>query len=237
MRVVVLAGGRGSRLGRRTEDRPKPLVEIGGRPILWHVMMLCAHHDLREFVIATGYRGGQIKRFFEDQDPDDADRWSVQVVDTGEGTATGGRVGRLRGQLEGEDFVLVWSDGLTDLDLGAMIDFHRSHGRLATLAAVHPPSRFGQLELDEVRVARFEEKPVRSDEWVSGGFFALSPGVLDHIDGDDTDWDRQVLVQLAEAGELMAYRHDSFWRCMDTPDDVRRLESLWSDRAPWAVWR
>jgi glucose-1-phosphate cytidylyltransferase len=238
LKVAVLAGGRGWRLGERTERQPKALVEIGGRPILWHVMRICIHHGLDRFVVATGYRGEEIERFLREQPGDgEAERWSVEIVDTGLDTATGGRLGRLRERLDGDRFVLAWCDGLADLDLGALLEFHRSHGRLATLAAVHPRSRFGELELAGDRVSRFAEKPVRRDDWVSGGFFALEPEVLDYVRDDRTDWDREVLVRLSEAGELMAYRHDSFWRCMDTPDDARALEQLWGDGAPWAVWR
>jgi glucose-1-phosphate cytidylyltransferase len=161
----------------------------------------------------------------------------VEVVDTGIDTPTGGRIARLRERLADQPFVLAWCDGVADLDLGAMLDFHRSHGRAATLAAVHPRSRFGQLQLSDGEVTEFAEKPIRSEEWISGGFFALEPRALDWVKGEHDDWDREVLVRLCEAGELMAYRHESFWRCMDTPEEARSLEELWGNGAPWAVWR
>ena len=230
----MLAGGRGGRLGEWTKTRPKALVEIGGRPVIWHVMRLCAHHGLREFVIATGYKGEQIERYFHDRDS--GTPWSVAVEDTGPGTLTGGRLRRLRAHLDGETFLLAWCDGLTDLDLGELLEFHRSHGRLVTLSAVHPRSPFGHLELEDGRVTRFTEKPRRADEWVSGGFFAVEPGVLDYLEGDDSDWDSEVLVRLAGEGELMAYRHGGFWRCVDTPEEAASLDSEWRAGAPWAVW-
>jgi glucose-1-phosphate cytidylyltransferase len=199
-------------------------------------MRLCAHHRLREFVIATGYEAEQIERYFRDRDGDDESSWSVEVEDTGEGTFTGGRVRRLRAHLDGGTFLLAWCDGLTDLDLSQLLEFHRSHGHLVTVTAVHPRSRFGHLELDEDKVTRFTEKAYATDEWVSGGFFAVEPGAFDYLEADDSDWDVDVLPRLAAEGELMAYRHAGFWRCLDTPEEAASLDAEWRAGAPWKVW-
>jgi glucose-1-phosphate cytidylyltransferase len=255
MRTVILAGGLGTRLTEETEVRPKPMVEIGGYPILWHIMKHYAHYGLKEFVVALGYKGEIIKRYFidcldldgsltlslkerrverHDRHPED---WTVHLVETGLHTITGGRLKRLQPLLSEGTFMMTYGDGVCDVDLRQLLEFHRAHGRLATITAVRPPARFGGLEFDGDRVVRFTEKPQLGEGWINGGFFVLEPGVLDYIDGDATHWEREPLEQLARGGQLMAYRHDSFWQCMDTLRDQRLLESLWaSHRAPWKMW-
>jgi glucose-1-phosphate cytidylyltransferase len=255
MRVVILAGGYGTRLMEETEVKPKPMVEIGGRPILWHIMKHYSHYGFRDFTVALGYKGEIIKRYIldyadldgsftvslrdrrverHDHHPED---WSVHLVDTGLQTITGGRLKRLQGMLRGAAFMMTYGDGVADVDLGKLLKFHRAHGKLATVTAVRPPSRFGGLEFEGDRVVRFTEKPQIGEGWINGGYFVLEPGVLDYIEGDATHWEREPMNRLAEEGELMAYRHESFWQCMDTLRDRRLLESLWaSGEAPWAVW-
>ena len=260
MKVAILAGGLGTRLAEETEIRPKPMVEIGGRPILWHIMKIYSHFGLNEFVIALGYKGEYIKRYFVDycslngnlqvdlarglvhrQDEGagalTTENWSVDLVETGLKTQTGGRIKRLAPFLSDSTFMLTWGDGLADVDITRLLDFHYSHGRLATVTAVRPPARFGRLDLVGEQVVRFTEKPQLEAGWINGAFFVLEPGVMDYIDGDSTHWEREPLERLAADGQLMAYRHDSFWQCMDTLRDRRRLEQLWEDgRAPWRVW-
>lgn len=255
LRVAILAGGVGTRLvGERT--KPKPMVEIGGRPILWHIMMHYAHYGFRHFVIALGYRGEMVKKYLVDYcslssnltvnladgrvkihegpRPD----WTVDLIDTGIPTLTGGRVKRLAPHLGGETFMLTWGDSVSDVDLRDLLAFHRSHGKLATMTVVHPAARFGHLDLRGDQVAEFSEKPQTRTGWINGAFFVLEPGVLDYIDGDDTQWERRPLEQLAKVGQLMAYKHTSFWQCVDTLRDKRLLEELWeSGEAPWRVWR
>jgi len=255
MKTVILAGGAGTRLAEETDTRPKPMVEIGGRPILWHLMKQYAHYGLKEFVVALGYKGEVIKRYFLDYadlngsltlsikerrverhecHPED---WTISLMDTGIHTITGGRLKRLQQILCTGTFMMTYGDGLSDVDLGKLLQFHRSHGKLATITAVRPPARFGALEFDGDRVVRFTEKPQLGEGWINGGFFVLEPDVLDFIEGDATHWEREPLERLARDGQLMAYRHESFWQCMDTLRDVRLLESLWAGgRAPWKVW-
>jgi glucose-1-phosphate cytidylyltransferase len=255
MRVVILAGGVGSRLSEETDLRPKPMVEIGGRPILWHIMKHYTAGGCREFVIALGYRGDVIKEYFADtvslegslsvftrdrhieRHDETSEDWVVHLVETGHDTMTGGRLKRLRRWVGDGTFLMTYGDGLADLDLRALVDFHRSHGKLATVTAVRPPSRFGGIELDGDRVATFSEKSQLGEGWINGGFFVLEPRVLDYIEGDHTQWERDPLERLAAEGQLMAYRHASFWQPMDTLRDKRQLDSLWSSgRAPWKVW-
>lgn len=255
MKVGILAGGHGTRLAEETEIKPKPMVEIGGRPILWHIMMHYAHFGLKDFVIALGYKGEVIKRYMLDYCPLNSDLtvnlrdgevsihdgyrsdWIVELVDTGMSTMTGGRIKRLAPYLGNETFMLTWGDGVSDLNLLDLLDFHRSHGRLATLTAVHPPARFGHIELDGDRILEFSNEPQTSEGWINGAFFVLEPEVFDYIEGDDTQWEREPLEQLAEEGQLMAYRHTSFWQCMDTLRDKALLGELWeSGRAPWRIW-
>ncbi len=254
MKVAILAGGLGSRLAEETEDKPKAMVAIGGRPIVWHIMMHYARHGFRQFVIALGYRGGVIKDYVLSDclpsgsravDPASQGRtdngcgadWTIELVETGTYTQNGGRIKRLCPYLESGTFMLTYSDGLSDVNLRELLAFHRSHGKLATLTAVHPPSRFGHLELDGDRVVTFCEKPRIRDTWINGAFFVAEPGIFDYIEGDDTQWEREPLERLAREGQLMAYRHTSFWQCMDTLDEKRLLEELWqSGSAPWKTW-
>lgn len=267
MKAAILAGGLGTRFSEETRRRPKALVEIGGRPIIWHVMRHYAHFGFSEFVLAGGYRKADLARYFADHHRlegsvaidlrtgttvrhDDGtpgrgtlgrgalDRgaldWVVHVIDTGEHTMTGGRVKRLAPFLGNETFMLTWCDGLADVDLAALLAFHRSHGRLATVTAVQPPGRFGHLTLDGDTVTGFAEKPERSGEWINGAFFVLEPGVFDYIEGDDTMWEEEPMRRLAADGQLMAHRHDGFWQCMDTAKERDLLEKLWATgKAPW----
>lgn len=254
--MVILAGGQGTRLAEETEIRPKPMVEIGGRPILWHIMKHYSGHGFTEFVVALGYRGEDIKRFFLDYVSlngdltiglrdrsiarlhEEADDWIVHLVDTGLDTNTGGRLGRLREWLGGEPFMLTYGDGVSDVDLGALEATHRASGKLATLTAVRPPSRFGGLDFEQGGQVRFIEKPQIGEGWVSGGFMMFEPEVLDRVTGDETNLERDVLEELSLAGALGAFRHEGFWQSMDNIRDVRYLRGLWaSGQAPWATWR
>jgi glucose-1-phosphate cytidylyltransferase len=260
MKVAILAGGLGSRISEETEVKPKPMVEIGGRPILWHIMKHYGRYGYEEFVIALGYKGEAIKRYMLDysslhsdlrvglrdgsvtrngngngngSNPDD---WTVDLIDTGQGTATGGRIKRLAPHLGGSTFMLTWGDGVSNVDLDRLLAFHRSHGKLATLTAVRPPARFGHLQLDGDQIFEFSEKPQIGEGWINGAFFVLEPGVFDYIDGDATQWEREPLERLARDGQLMAYRHEEFWQCMDTLRDKKLLEGLWHNGAPWRTW-
>ncbi len=236
MKVGILAGGKGSRLSEETVLKPKPMVEIGGQPILWHIMMIYAAQGFDEFAIALGYKGEIIERYVRDSLASNRE-WKVDLIDTGEKTHTGGRIKRLANVLGDETFMLTWSDGLAPIDLQDLLRFHRRHGRLATVTAVHPPPRFGHIELDGDRVARFSEKPLHGGGWINGAFFVLEPGIFDYIDGDATSWEQEPMERLAADGQLMAYRHEGFWQCMDTLHDKMRLETLWeSGEAPWKIW-
>jgi glucose-1-phosphate cytidylyltransferase len=255
MKVVILAGGFGTRLREETEVRPKPMVEIGGRPILWHIMKHYAHHGFREFVIALGYKGDAIKRYFLDYYPlqggitvslasgkvevhDGArEDWIVHLADTGLDTQTGGRVRRLEPSLRGDRFMITYGDGVSNVDLRDLLRFHQSHGKLATVTAVRPPARFGGIELEGSRVTRFTEKPQIGEGWINGGFMVCEPGVLAYVTDDGTSLERVALETLAAEGQLMAYRHEGFWQCMDVLRDAQLLESLWrTGAAPWKVW-
>ena len=256
MKAVILAGGFGTRLSEETTLRPKPMVEIGGMPILWHIMKIYAAHGVRDFIICLGYRGWQIKEYFlnyalhaSDIVVDLASRqvevlrpaedsWRISLVDTGENTQTGGRLRRVGHLLAGEDaFCMTYGDGVANVDIRTLIDFHRRHGRAATVTAVSPPGRFGSLARDGSRVSAFVEKPNGDGGSINGGFFVLSPQVLTRIAGDDTVWEEEPLRGLARDGELHAYEHHGFWQPMDTLRDRDRLERLWAEgEAPWRNW-
>jgi glucose-1-phosphate cytidylyltransferase len=258
MKVAILAGGVGSRISEETEIKPKPMIEIGGRPILWHIMMHYAHYGFNDFVIALGYKGEVIKKYFMDycslngnlkvnlktgvvsRNGGSAPEWNMELIDTGIPTATGGRIKRLAPYLGESTFMLTWGDGVSNLDLCRLLAFHRSHGKLATLTAVRPPARFGHLQLheDSDSVTVFTEKPQTAEGWINGAFFVVEPGVFDYIEGDDIQFEREPLEGLARDGQLRAYRHDSFWQCMDTLRDKKLLAELWQrGEAPWRLWR
>ena len=255
MKVALLAGGYGTRLSEETEIRPKPMVEIGGMPILWHIMMHYSHFGFNEFVIALGYKGDYIKRWFKDfsglegsitvntqsgeitNHGRNVTDWKVDLVETGQNTLTGGRIKRLARWLGNEPFMLTWGDGLANVDLDRLLEFHRSHGKLATMTAVRPTARYGHIEMDGDRIVKFDEKPQTSEGWINGAFFILEPKIHDYIDGDDVMWEQAPLEKLAADGQLMAYKHDSFWQCMDTLREKHLLEKLWQGgKAPWKTW-
>jgi glucose-1-phosphate cytidylyltransferase len=256
MRTVILAGGLGTRLAEETVSRPKPMVEIGGMPILWHIMKIYGDAGFNEFVLALGYKAEIIKQFVLDYSRlrnsltvdfsggdvrvHDGERndWTVHLIDTGLATQTGGRIKRLSRWLQDGTFMLTYGDGVAGLDIRQLVAFHRAHGRLATVTAVRPPARFGALELNGDMVESFSEKPMVAEGWINGGFFVLEPQVLDYLDGDATIFEHEGLERLAQAGQLAAYRHEGFWQCMDTLRDVRQLNALWEQNcAPWAVWK
>ncbi len=255
MKVVILAGGLGTRLAEETEVRPKPMIEIGGRPILWHIMKHYAHYGFREFFIALGYKGDFIKRFFLDyynlngsmtidlssgrveMRKKGCEDWIVHLIDTGLETNTGGRIKRLESLLKNETFMVTYGDGVSDIDLRKLVEFHRGHGRAATVTAVRPPARFGGIVFDGNLVASFTEKPQIGEGWINGGFLVFEPSIFDCLSGDHSSLEADALEQLARDRELAAYRHDGFWQCMDTLRDKRLLENLWQEgRAPWKVW-
>jgi len=256
MKVAILAGGKGSRLAEETQIKPKPMVEIGGQPILWHIMMHYAYYGFNDFIIALGYRGEVIKKYMVDychlnsnltvnlkngdvkiHDGYECD-WTVELIDTGMETLTGGRIKRLAPYVDKETFMLTWGDGVSDVNLDDLLKFHRSHGKLATLTAVRPPARYGHLDLKGDSVAEFSEKVQTKEGWINGAFFVLEPGVFDYIEGDATQWEREPLERLSRDGQLMAYRHASFWQCMDTLREKHILEEFWrSGDAPWKIWR
>jgi glucose-1-phosphate cytidylyltransferase len=256
MKAVILAGGLGTRLAEETAVRPKPMVEIGGKPVLWHILKSYSQHGINDFVICLGYRGYVIKEYFanyflhmSDVTFDLAENrmevchrhcepWRVTLVDTGDQTQTGGRLRRVRDYLDDEAFCFTYGDGLADVDIGALLAFHRQQKRLATLTAVQPAGRFGAIDIHDQRISRFEEKPHGDGNWVNGGFFVLEPRVIEYIEADSTVWERQPLEQLAAHGELSAFTHRGFWQPMDTLRDKLKLEELWdSGRAPWKTWK
>lgn len=256
MKVVILAGGMGSRLAEETETRPKPMVEIGGYPILWHIMKHYSAYGFNEFVVALGYKGEMIKRYFVDyvtlsgdltvtmsegrveRHAGDREDWTLQLIDTGRDSQTGGRIGRLAPLLRDEPFMLTYGDGVSNIDLNKLLAFHRSHGRTGTISAVRPPSRFGGLEFQPGMPVRFNEKPQMGEGWINGGFMVLEPRVLDLIAGDMTNFESDVLERLGVEGELMGYPHDDFWQCMDTLRELRYLRALWDEgKAPWVTWQ
>jgi glucose-1-phosphate cytidylyltransferase len=255
VKAVILAGGVGSRLSEETHLKPKPMIEIGGKPILWHIMKGYSTYGVNEFVICLGYKGYLIKEYFANYflhmcdvtfdiarnemevHQSTAEPWRVTLVDTGEETMTGGRLRRVLGYVNDGDFCFTYGDGVADLDMNALIGFHRQRGTIATVTAVQPPGRFGAMEVKGDRILRFQEKPRGDDAWINGGFFVLSPEVGRYLDGDDTVWEQQPLRRLAEDGQLSSFRHDGFWQPMDTLRDKSQLEELWtSGEAPWKVW-
>lgn len=256
MKAVILAGGLGTRIAEESDTKPKPMVEIGGRPLLWHIMKIYAHHGINDFVICLGYKGYVIKEFFfnyyrhmSDMRIDlrmgdtqildsQAEDWRITLVDTGADTMTGGRLKRAAKYLDSETFCLTYGDGLSDVDIGAELAFHREHGKLATVLAVQPPGRFGVLNLDpSQQVTSFEEKPSDEIGWINGGFFILEPKAIDYVADDSTSWERAPLMNLARDGQLKAWQHHGFWQPCDTLRDKRELEQLWNtERAPWHVW-
>lgn len=256
MKVAILAGGHGTRLAEETEVKPKPMVEIGGKPILWHIMMIYSHYGFKDFVIALGYKGEVIKKYIMDYCALYSDLtvnlkngdvkyhnghnldWTVQLIDTGLHTMTGGRIKRLAPYMENKTFMLTWGDGVSDININELLAFHRSHGKMATLTAVRPPARYGHLKLKDDIVQEFSEKPQTGEGWINGAFFVLEPGIFDYIEGDETQWEKEPLENIAKDGQLMAYRHTSFWQCMDTLREKYILENFWiSGNAPWTVWR
>lgn len=256
MKAVILAGGLGTRLSEETDLKPKPMVEIGGKPILWHIMKSYSAHGVHDFIICCGYRGYIIKEYFANYflhqsdvtfdmshnsmevHEKRAEPWKVTLIDTGDTTMTGGRLKRVADYIKDEDeFLFTYGDGVGDIDIRKTIEFHHQHGKKATLTATYPPGRFGALEIKDGRVVRFQEKPKGDGGMINGGFFVLSPGVIDYIDDDSTIWEQYPLNQLANDGELMSYEHKGFWQPMDTLRDKQHLEELWTQKkAPWKVW-
>lgn len=256
MKAVILAGGLGTRISEETELRPKPMIEIGGRPILWHIMKMYSAHGVNDFIVCCGYRGYVIKEYFANYflhmsdvtfdlsdnsmqvHQNSAEPWRVTLVDTGELSMTGGRLGRVRNYLEGEEaFCFTYGDGVSDVDIGALVAFHKQHGKLATVTAVEPGGRYGSLAMEDDVVSGFLEKPRGEAGWVNGGFFVLSPKVIDLIGDDATVWEREPMEHLAASGEMRAFRHTGFWQAMDTLREKRLLEDLWaSGKAPWKSW-
>lgn len=245
----------GTRISEETNVRPKPMVEIGGRPVLWHIMKSYSAHGVNDFIICLGYKGYMIKEYFAnyflhmsdvtfdmvsnrmDVHQKNAEPWRVTLVDTGEDTMTGGRIKRVGRYLDGSDFCMTYGDGVSDVNLGKLIEFHRAQGRLATVTAIQPPGRFGALDMQDNLITSFQEKPQGDGSWINGGYFVLSPKVLDYIEGDDTIWERNPMERLARERQLAAYKHPGFWQCMDTLRDRNLLETHWqSGRAPWKVW-
>lgn len=255
MKVVILAGGLGTRISEESHLKPKPMIEIGGKPILWHVMKIYSHYGINDFVICLGYKGYVIKEYFANYflhmsdvtfdmrsnemmvHQKHVEPWRVTLVDTGETTLTGGRLKRVADYIGSESFCLTYGDGVADIDIGALVDFHEKHGNKATVTAIQPPGRYGALSLDGSAVSSFQEKPAGDGAWINGGFFVLEPAVLDLIEGDDYSWESTPLMQLADEGSLQAFQHRGFWQAMDTLRDKNQLEDLWAaGDAPWKVW-
>ena len=252
MKTIILAGGLGTRLAEETVIRPKPMVEIGGKPIVWHLMQIYGNQGFNEFIVALGYKGELIKKYFLDYytsntdlkidlstgdyiaRPENSLNWIVNLINTGYATQTGGRIKRLKDLIGGETFLATYADGLANIDLHALLAFHRSHGKLATVTTVHPPSRFGKIIMHGEQVTKFSEKPKDGDGWINGGYYVFEPEVLEYIDGDATMLEREPMERLANDGQLMAYRHEGFWQMMDTLQEKILLENLWNNGdAPW----
>jgi glucose-1-phosphate cytidylyltransferase len=256
VKAVILAGGLGTRISEETESKPKPMIEIGAKPLLWHIMKIYSAHGIDEFVVCLGYRGYVIKEYFANYylhmgdvtfDMKDnrmevhqsgAEPWKVTLIDTGQATMTGGRLKRVLPYVDGEEFCFTYGDGVADLDLGALLAFHRDQGRLATVTAVQPSGRFGALDIEGDAIRRYEEKPKGDGGWINGGFFVLSPDVERYIDGDETVWEQEPLQRLAAEDQLAAYRHGGFWHAVDTVRDKRHLQELWDGGSPpWKLWQ
>lgn len=254
MKAVILAGGLGTRISEESHLKPKPMIEIGGKPILWHIMKIYAHHGIRDFVICLGYKGYVIKEYFANYflhmsdvtfdiannrmevHQGSAEPWRVTLIDTGEDTLTGGRLKQVRNHVADETFCFTYGDGVSDVDISSLIAFHRLHGKHATVTAIQPPGRYGALNLDGATVLNFQEKPAGDGSWINGGFFVLEPSVFDCIEGDRTSWEAGPLQQLAKHNQLAAYRHTGFWQAMDTLRDKVHLEELWRINPPWKIW-
>ena len=255
MKTVILAGGVGSRISEETHLKPKPMIEIGGKPILWHIMKTYSAHGIHDFIICLGYRGYLIKEYFANYflhnsnvtfdmadnsmkiHENSAEPWKVTLVDTGEKTMTGGRLKRVAPYLDDEAFCFTYGDGLSNVDISALVKLHKKQGTLATVTSVQPPGRFGALSMEDNKITAFEEKPQGDGSWINGGFFVLSPKVLGYIENDTSIWEREPLQRLSEEGQLSAYLHHGFWQPMDTLRDRIHLEKLWeSQNAPWKVW-
>ncbi len=256
MKVVILAGGLGTRISEETETRPKPMVEIGGRPLLWHILKIYAHHNMTDFIICCGYKGYMIKEYFANYFlhisdvtfdlknnsieilEQKSEPWKITLVDTGEHTATGGRLKKIAKYLDADaDFCLTYGDGVADIDLTALVKFHKSHQKLATVTAVTPPGRFGAIDMDGDTVTGFSEKPTSGEGKINGGFFVISPKCLDLIEGDQSAWEKEPMAYLTARRELKAFEHNAFWQPMDTLREKRMLEDMWqNDAAPWKVW-
>ena len=254
MKAVILAGGLGTRISEESHLKPKPMIEIGGMPILWHIMKIYSHYGINDFIICLGYKGYAVKEYFANYflhtsdvtfdmtsnsmevHARHAEPWRVTLVDTGVETMTGGRLGRVQSYLDNETFCFTYGDGLADLDIGAAIAFHRSHGKAATVTAIQPPGRYGALALEQHAVRHFQEKPAGDGAWINGGFFVLEPAALAQITGDETSWESTPLQALVKQDQLRAFRHKGFWQAMDTMRDKNQLEELWQSGAPWKVW-
>ena len=255
MKVVILAGGLGTRISEETNLKPKPMIEIGGKPILWHIMKIYSYYGINEFIICCGYKGYLIKEYFANYflhssdmtidlvenetiiHSNSSEPWRVTLVDTGNDTMTGGRLKRVKNYLDKEDFCFTYGDGLSDVNIRDLINFHKSHKKLATTTAVLPPGRFGSLELEEDKILSFKEKPDGDGSWINGGFFVLSPKVIDYIDNDQTIWERDPMERIASNNQMRAFFHKNFWQPMDTLRDKNNLEELWrTNSAPWRLW-
>jgi glucose-1-phosphate cytidylyltransferase len=254
MKSVILAGGLGTRISEESQLKPKPMVEIGGRPILWHIMKIYSHYGINDFIVCLGYKGYVIKEYFANYflhmsdvtfdmsqnhmevHEGHAEPWRVTLVDTGTETLTGGRLKRVQPYIGSETFCFTYGDGVTDVNIKNLINFHRSHGKQVTVTAIQPPGRYGALSLDGQAIRGFQEKPAGDGAWINGGFFIMEPQVFDRIEGDGSSWESHVLPQLAAREQLMAYKHDGFWQAMDTLRDKNHLEDLWAHNPPWKIW-
>jgi glucose-1-phosphate cytidylyltransferase len=255
MKAVILAGGLGTRISEESHLKPKPMIEIGGRPILWHVMKIYSHYGINDFVICLGYKGYVIKEYFANYflhmsdvtfdmasnrmevHENQAEPWRVTLIDTGADTMTGGRLRRVRRYLDDEPFCFTYGDGVAAIDIAEQVAFHRQHGKLATVTAIQPPGRYGALNIDGTQVNSFQEKPVGDGAWINGGFFVLDPKVIDYISGDESSWEADPLSRLAEEAQLQAYTHRGFWQAMDTLRDKNQLEDAWRNSPAWKVWK